>query len=217
MAFFSKIEQGQSLKETVYEEIKNAIINHSIPPGAPLYERYLSESLGVSRTPVREAIQLLEREGWVYSVPRKGTFVCNISLQNAEEVLQLRKAIESLTMELLIPIITDEQIEKLEQIYGLQSSKKENNKEFISIDKDFHHALAELSGNRRLVQLMQTLSDQMRWIGIRAVLLPGRTEQTLQEHLAILEGLKRRDLEQAKQAVLAHIEHTRNAVITSLQ
>ncbi|MEW9672616.1 GntR family transcriptional regulator [Ammoniphilus sp. 3BR4] len=214
---FSKIEKVQSLKETAYEKIKNAIINHSILPGDPLFERYLSDSLGISRTPVREAIHQLEMEGWVYSVPRKGTFVCPISLQDVEEVLQLRKAIETLVVELLIPVISNEQIEKLERIHGLQSSRRLDNQEFISIDKDFHLSLAELSNNRRVVMLIQTLSDQMRWFGIRAVTIPGRTEQTLQEHLAILEGLKNRDFEQAKKAVLLHIEHTKEAVVSSLK
>ncbi|MBO8162133.1 MAG: GntR family transcriptional regulator [Brevibacillus sp.] len=214
---FSKIEQPQLFKQQVYEEIKNAIINHQILPGEPLYERNLSESLGISRTPIREAIQQLELEGWVKSIPRKGTFVNNISEKDVEEVLQLRRAIEGLVMELLIPTITDEQLEKVEQIYFSQSAQREDNKRFIAIDKDFHNYLAELSGNSRVVQLMQTISDQMRWFGIRALNQLGRAEQTLREHEMILTALKKRDLAAAKEAIFTHIEHTRIAVRKSLQ
>ncbi|MFT9846342.1 GntR family transcriptional regulator [Aneurinibacillus sp. REN35] len=213
---FSKIEQPQSFKQHAYEKIKNAIIDHQILPGEPLFERNLSESLGISRTPIREAIQLLELEGWVQSIPRKGTFVCNISRQDVEEVLQLRKANEALVMELLIPTITEEKMEDIDRIYGHQSVEKENNQRFISIDKDFHIYLAELSGNRRLAQYMQTLSDQMRWFGIQALNLPDRAEQTLHEHAVIIEGIKNRDVEQAKQAVIEHIDRTREAVLSVL-
>lgn len=214
---FTKVEQPQSFKQHAYEEIKKAIINHVIPPGEVLSERNLSESLGISRTPLREAIHMLELEGWVRSIPRKGVFVAQISERDVEEVLQIRRAIETLVMELLIPAIADEQIERIEEIYLHQSENQKDKQSFIFIDKDFHMYLAELSQNSRLINLMHNLSDQMRWFGIMALNASDRTERTLQEHKSIIEGLKKHNLDQAKQAVFTHIEHTRIAVLTALE
>ena len=88
--------------------------------------------------------------------------------------------------------------------------------QFISVDKDFHIYLAELSGNHRLVNLMSTISDQIRWFGVSALNLPNRKEQTLKEHAWIIECLKNKEVEKAKEAVLEHIEHTRVAILSSV-
>lgn len=214
---FSKIKQTKSLKQIAFEMIKDAIINHEILPGEPLYERYLSEKLEISRTPIREALQLLEQEGWVTSVPRKGTFVSNISVEDVEEIIQLRRALEILAIELLIPKITEEQLATLARILEMQAKTQGDKKMFIAIDKDFHFHLATFSGNRRIAQLIETYGDQMRWFGYRAVTQSGRVEETLKEHEAIYEGLKARDLERAKQAVLDHMEKTRLAILSNIQ
>ena len=214
---FSKIKQTKSLKQIAFEVIKDAIINHEILPGEPLYERYVREKLEISRTPIREAIQLLELEGWVTSVPRKGTFVSNISVEGVEEILQSRRALEVLTIELLIPKITDEQLIQLERILSKQEETKDDKKTFIAIDKEFHQHLATFSGNRRIAQLIETYGDQIRWFGYRAITQSGRVEETLKEHRAIFEGLKARDLGRAKQAVLDHMEQTRLAIISGIQ
>ena len=211
-----KVQQPLSLKQQAYEGIKNAIIVHKIPPGSTLFERDLSENLGISRTPVREAIPLLEMEGWVKSIPRKGTFVSQITAVDVEEVIQIRRGLEILVIELLIPKITERNIEELDEIYVKQLEHIEDSGQFIAVDKDFHIYLAELSENRRLVNLMSTISDQIRWFGVSALNLPNRTEQTLKEHASLIKCLKNKDAEKAKEAVLEHIEHTRVAILSSL-
>ncbi len=118
-------------------------------------------------------------EGWVKSIPRKGTFVSQITAVDVEEVIQIRRGLEILVIELLIPKITERNIEELDEIYVKQLEHIENSGQFISVDKDFHIYLAELSENRRLVNLMSTISDQIRWFGVSALNLPNRTEQTL--------------------------------------
>jgi len=210
-----KVKQT-SLKQQAFESIKNAIIDHSLPPGHILYERQLSEVLGISRTPVRESIPLLEMEGWVISVPRKGTFVSNISKKDVEEVIQLRLALETLAIELVLPVITNREIEMLEEIFESQTQLKHNKSDFIKTDMGFHIHLAEKSGNKRLTQLMRTLGDQLRWFGIQALYSPNRIEQTLKEHAALLEAIKNRDIEYAKQAAINHISSTYKAIINSL-
>jgi DNA-binding GntR family transcriptional regulator len=212
-----KLAQPVSLKQQAYQGIKNAIIDQSIAPGEVLYERALSEQLGISRTPIRESIPLLELEGWVTSVPRKGTFVSKITKQDVEEVIQIRRGLEVLVIEVLVPIISDEQIKHLEGIYDSQLNEQQENKRFISVDHDFHMLLAEFSGNKRLTNLMKTVSDQMRWFGVSALNSPNRIKQTLTEHQLIIQCLKERDSERAKKAVLEHIECTREAVMSTLK
>lgn len=211
-----KVETPQSLKKQAYEAIKNAIVHHVILPGEALYERDLSEMLGISRTPVRESIPLLEQNGWVKSIPRKGTFVCKITKQDVEEVIQIRRALEVLVIELVMPIITESDIQKIEAIYG-QHCKQQDVKEFISTDREFHIYLAELSGNRQLVKLLKRISDKIRWFGISGLNRPNRKEQALHEHASIIESLKSRDIEKTKHAVLTHIENNRQAVLASLE
>lgn len=215
--YLSKIEKPQSFKQHAYEEIKNAIINHTIPQGKVLFERNLSDMLGISRTPLRSAIQMLEMEGWLTSEPRKGVFIHKIAEKDVIDVIQLRRANESLVVEIMVPEITDEEMEKLESIFAYQVQHLADDKLFILTDKDFHMYMAELTGNKRLIQLMQTLSDQMRWFGIMALHSTERKERTMEEHRAILEGIKNRDVELAKKAVIDHIEQTRTAVLAAMK
>ncbi|WP_134702287.1 GntR family transcriptional regulator [Ammoniphilus sp. YIM 78166] len=210
-----KVEVPVSLKKQAYEAIKNAIITHTFLPGEALYERNLSESLGISRTPIRESIPLLELNGWVTSIPRKGTFVCEISKQDVEEVVQLRRALEVLVIELLVPVITDTDIERIEQLYGRQCEQLDA-RDFLSTDRQFHIYLAELSGNRELVRTLQNISDKIRWFGLSGLNTPNRKDRALQEHLEIIEALKTRDIEATKKAVLNHIENNYKAVLSSL-
>ncbi|WP_339062095.1 GntR family transcriptional regulator [Tepidibacillus marianensis] len=212
---FSKIKQPKSFTQIAYTEIKNAMINHSIAPGQTIFERDLSEKLGISRTPVREAIQQLEMEGWVKSIPRKGIYVNDISIKDVEEVLQLRKANEVLVLELVTSRITEEEISTLEEMYITQREISDI-RSFISSDTNFHIYLAELSGNKRLVQLMKTLSDQIHWFGIQALYQLGRSDKALKEHGQIVEAIKNKNMDQARGAILEHIEKTGVAILSSL-
>lgn len=215
--YLTKIAKPQSFKQHAYEEIKNAIINHSIPQGKVLFERNLSDMLGISRTPLRSALQMLELEGWLTSEPRKGVFINKIAEKDVIDVIQLRRANESLVVEIMVPVITDEEVEKLESIFANQAQHLADDKLFILIDKDFHMYMAELTGNKRLIQLMHTLSDQMRWFGIMALHSTERKERTMEEHRSIIESIKNRDVELAKKAVIDHIEQTRIAVLEAMK
>ena len=113
---FLKAEQPHLFKDHAYKEIKKGIIQHKVEPGSMLYERSLSESLGISRTPLKLALQQLELEGWIQSVPRKGILVKTINRHDVDEVFQLRKANEVLVIELLIPLLDNETIDKIEKV-----------------------------------------------------------------------------------------------------
>lgn len=186
-------------------------------PGEPLLERDLSDRLGISRTPVREALLLLEREGWVVSGERKGFVVADISPADVAEISSLRRANECLAVELALPRITPADLAHLDELYSRQA-------EFISgplqenvrVDHEFHAYLAYLSGNRRLAALLRNLSDHMLRFGIAAVTRSGRARAALAEHRRVLDALHARDLAAATVAMAEHLQNTQSAILVSL-
>lgn len=205
---FTKVQQPELFRDHAYKEIKQAIIHHQIEPGELLSERSLSDNLGISRTPLKLALQQLETEGWIQLIPRKGVQVKKISLKDVEEVFQLRKANEILVIELLVPLLDNEKIQQIEQMYNKQLQLKGNHLDFVSFDTDFHMYLAELSNNKHLFQLMRSLTDQYNWFGIAALKLNKRLDESYWEHGLIVDGIKARDLQKTKKAMLQHIENT---------
>lgn len=213
----TKLTHALAYKGHAYDEIKQAIISHLIPEGSLLSERVLSEQLGISRTPLREAIHRLELEGWVTSLPRKGIVVTSINLQDVKEVMQIRKANELLVIELLIENITKKQIENIHQQFI--PSKLLTEKEILSFaegDK-FHIELAEHCGNQRLLKLLKNLSSQMQWFGYWALQVDGRAKEVIQEHALILDSVKEKKLKKAQRYTIEHLERTEAALLEGLK
>lgn len=203
---FLKAEQPQLFKDHAYNEIKKAIIQHEIEPGSMLNERSLSESLGISRTPLKLALQQLELEGWITSVPRKGIFIKTINRSDVDDIFQLRKANEVLVIELLIPLLDDEAIAKIEELDEQLSGKKEDPVQFVYCDSSFHLFLAELSQNLRLLQLIENLTDHFNWYRFASLKAGKSLDEIHYEHTLIIEGLKARNVLQTTDAVLSHID-----------
>ena len=214
---FLKAEQPQLFKDHAYKEIKKGIIQHKIEPGSMLYERSLSDSLGISRTPLKLALQQLELEGWIQSVPRKGILVKTINRHDVDEVFQLRKANEVLVIELLIPLLDNETIYKIEKMDKQLSDFKEDPIKFVYYDTSFHLFLAELSQNHRLYQLIQNLIDHFNWFQFAALKTGLSLDEAYDEHKLIIEGLKARNLRQTTDAVLSHLDHTYSTIIANLK
>ncbi|WP_378953654.1 GntR family transcriptional regulator [Pelosinus sp. sgz500959] len=213
------IKQTQPLayKEHAYDEIKQGIVSHLIPEGSLLSERVLSEQFGISRTPLREAIQRLELEGWVTSLPRKGIIVKSINLQDVKEVMQIRKANELLVIELLIGNITNEQIKQIRQQFIPSKILDEKTiLPFADGDK-FHIQLAKHCGNQRLLQLLKNLSSQMQWFGYWALQVDGRAKEVIHEHALILDAIKGKKIKKAQRYAIEHLEHTEAALLEGLK
>lgn len=210
----AKLTKTASFKEQVYQKLKDAIINQMILPGEQLNERMLAENLGTSRTPLREALHRLESEGWIVSKPFKGTYVSDITEQDIEEVCQLRATLEVMVIESVTHKITPDQLSKIDQIHQIQAKlgSEFRGGEFIEIDRNFHMYLAELTGNKRLIQILGNLSDMMRRLGMTAIQTDERYLETLQEHISIIESLKNKDIIKAKQAMLYHVLNTQKTV-----
>lgn len=206
-----KIDNHVPLKELAYQRIKASILANKLSPGQKLFEVALAIELNISPTPVREALARLEQEGMVCIVPRKGAHVAPISRRDVHEIYQVRRALEPLAMELSIQRIPQDELDRITVLFeSLRAETQEGKRErFLESDREFHHLTVHYCGNTRLVQIISSLTDQLR--RIRTVL---DTEPQLdvfksfQQHCAILAALKTRD---AAQAIPALLEHLRTA------
>ncbi|MFB4163254.1 GntR family transcriptional regulator [Alteribacillus sp. JSM 102045] len=209
-----KIGKFVSYTDQVYRELKAAIISGDIQQGDFLQERSIAEKLGVSRTPVREAIKRLEFEDWVETLPWKGVVVRDIDRQDIIEVFQCRYANEGFVGELVASAISEESLEELKQIKkNMEALASKSRQEFINEDRKFHMHLAQLTNNSRLVHFLDHLSDQMLRFGILAVKNEERMKGTLQEHQAIIDALETRSPEKTKEAIHIHIDNSEDILL----
>lgn len=214
-----KIEKAVSYKNKVYRELKTAIISQKIKSGELLNERKLADELGISRTPVREALQMLVNDGWVIVEPWKGAYVSPINEKVLTEVFQVRLALESLAIEIIADSIDGRHLESLSNILKKQEKLKENYQadDFIKVDREFHMAIAHITENKILIDMLNNLSDMIRRIGVQAVQDVNRYIETLDEHTSILNALKKKNKGEAIKAIREHILITKDNVLKRFQ
>lgn len=159
-----KLDTYKPLREVVFETLREAIINGTLKPGERMMEIQLAEQLGVSRTPVREAIRKLELEGFVVMIPRKGAYVAGISLKDIADVFEVRAAMEALAAGLAAERITAEELEEMERLLVRIGEHIEANRleEVVEMDTLFHEALYKASRNLKLEQILQNLREQIQ-------------------------------------------------------
>lgn len=204
-----KIEGYELLSQKVYRVLKTEIIKGSLKPGTKLLEGKIAKQMKVSRTPIREALRELAAEGFVKISPNQGVIVSNASIENIQEVLQIRGVLEGLAARLATKIISEEEIKELEKYQKQMEyyTNKDNSLAFSEIDAEFHELILNICGNNRLIQIRKNISDQAHRYRIRSLSIPGRLEYSLKEHQEIFEALKRKDSEQADRLSQKHIEN----------
>ncbi len=204
-----KIEGYELLSQKVYRVLKTEIIKGSLKPGTKLLEGKIAKQMKVSRTPIREALRELAAEGFVKISPNQGVIVSNASIENIQEVLQIRGVLEGLAARLATKIISEEEIKELEKYQKQMEyyTNKDNSLAFSEIDAEFHELILNICGNNRLIQIRKNISDQAHRYRIRSLSIPGRLKYSLKEHQEILEALKRKDSEQVDRLSQKHIEN----------
>ncbi len=214
-----KLDGYKPLREIVFETIRMAIINQVLRPGERLMETQLADELGVSRTPVREAIRKLELEGLVVMVPRRGAYVAGISMRDIHEVFQVRGALEALAASLAAERITPEELEEMERqlVKEAEETEANNLKSIVQIDTTFHDIMYKASRNQKLIQMINNLQEQLQRFRSASLARPGRSKTALEEHKKIAEAIAARDTKLAEQFALEHIENAENAMILSLE
>ena len=217
-----KLDGYKPLRDVVLENLRDAIITQVLKPGERLMEIQLADEMGVSRTPVREAIRKLELEGLVVMVPRKGAYVAGVSMKDIHEVYEVRSALEMLAVTLAAERITDEELNALEQ-QVLRESEEEAKKDgsdldnIIYIDSSFHDIIYQAARNQRLVQFVNILQEQLQRFRAASLARPGRSKTALEEHKQIVEALSERNGELASKLAQEHIENAENAMIASMK
>jgi DNA-binding GntR family transcriptional regulator len=204
-----KIEGYELLSQKVYRVLKTEIIKGSLKPGTKLLEGKIAKQMKVSRTPIREALRELAAEGFVKISPNQGVIVSNASIENIQEVLQIRGVLEGLAARLATKIISEEEIKELEKYQKQMEyyTNKDNSLAFSEIDAEFHELILNICGNNRLIQIRKNISNQAHRYRIRSLSIPGRLKYSLKEHQEILEALKRKDSEQVDRLSQKHIEN----------
>lgn len=214
-----KLDNYKPLREIVFESLREAIINGILKPGERLMEIQLAEEMGVSRTPVREAIRKLELEAFVVMIPRKGAYVAGISMKDIADVFEIRAALEGLAAGLAAERITEEELEHLERtLVKITECTESNNLDaLIDIDTDFHDVLYKASRNERLVQIVSNLREQIQRFRTASLSHPGRMKDALEEHKKIVEAISERNAELAQSLAREHIENAENSMLNVLK
>ncbi len=212
------LDNYKPLREIVFETLREALINGVLKPGERLMEIQLAEEMGVSRTPVREAIRKLELEGFVVMIPRKGAYVAGISVKDIADVFEIRTALEGLAAGLAAERITEEELEQLERILvKIGECVQTNNLEkLVEVDTEFHDTLFKASRNERLVQIVSNLREQIQRFRTTSLSTPGRMKYALDEHKKIVEAVSERNVELAQALAREHIENAENSMLEKL-
>ena len=211
-----KIEGYELLSQKVYRALKTEIIKGSLKPGTKLSEGKIAEQMGVSRTPVREAIRELAAEGFVKISPNQGVEISNISIEDIQEVLQIRSVLEGLAARLAATKITREKIKELESFNKNMEKfiSKDDILNFIKESEKFHVLILDICGNNRLVQIRKNLDDQIHRYRSISLNVPRRPKYALGEHKKITEALKQGDLAKADELSKMHIENVLKNILT---
>ena len=214
-----RLDAYKPLREIVSDALRQAIRDGVLPPGERLMEIPLAEELGVSRTPIREAIRILEQEGLVVMIPRRGTYVADMSLKDVTEVFELRSILEELAAELAAERITNEEIEALEQ-HLVEIGKYMNEKNLdkvVQADILFHEILYKASRNDRLVEMIHNLREQTLRFRTLSMSQTGRLAKTWDEHRQLVEAISDRDVERARQIARIHMEESEKTLLEGMQ
>lgn len=214
-----RLDNYQPLREVVADALRDAIREGILEPGERLMEITIAEELGVSRTPVREAIRKLELEGFVIMMPRRGTYVAELSIRDVNEVFEIRTSLEQLASKLAAERITNEELETLQRLLVEIGGYIEDNniEKIVETDMRFHDLLYEASRNSRLVGVINNLREQLTRFRTASMSYPGRLKETLKEHRTMVEAISKGNANEAGKAAKYHMVKSEQALLNSME
>jgi len=207
------------LRDVVFNTLRQAILTGELKPGERLMEIHLANKLGVSRTPIREAIRKLELEGLVTMIPRRGAEVAQITEKSMNDVLEIRSALDALCVELACERITQEDTGRLKQACEAFEAavRTKDIKKIARADVELHDIIAQATGNQRLIQLINNLSEQMYRYRFEYIKDISQHQRLIDEHRMIYESIEKKDKETASQAAHVHIDNQKKAIIAQIR
>ena len=203
------------LRDVVFNTLRTSILTGELKPGERLMEIHLADKLGVSRTPIREAIRKLELEGLVTMIPRRGAEVAQITEKNLRDVLEVRRALDALAVELACERITEDELAELKKAcenFELET-KRGNANQVAQADVELHDIILKASGNERLMQMISKLSQQMYRYRLEYVKDEANYKRLIAEHRVIYEAIRDRDRQTGAEAIKNHVDNQEKALI----
>jgi DNA-binding GntR family transcriptional regulator len=207
------------LRDVVFNTLRQAILKGELAPGERLMEIQLAEKLGVSRTPIREAIRKLELEGLVLMIPRKGAEVAKISEKSLRDVLEVRRSLEELAIELACQRMTEMDMARLERDQKAfnEAIKKGDAMQIAETDEQFHDTIYQGTGNDKLIQMLNNLREQMYRYRLEYIKDEDKRQILLVEHEHILNAVRNRNIADAKNAAREHIDNQEITVLRNIK
>lgn len=204
------MNSSKSKKAIVYENLKKRIINHSLKSGEPLNESVLTKELGISKTPIREALQQLEKEGFIENIPGKGSFVSRISIQDIREIFEIREILECEVVKRAAMKSDPDKIEGIRKKFETESNGDKNSRDQFKAGDRIHTFIFESFGNKRLLEYYKRLQEHI--IRMRLYffnqLHQERSGQSFKEHLEIMDALIAQDPQRAEKAMRDHLRNS---------
>ena len=213
-----EIDEYIPLRDVVFNTLRSAIITGKLSPGERLMEIKLADELGVSRTPVREALRKLEREGLVITTARKGAQVAPINERDLKEVLEVRKSLESLACQIASQKITPQQVEELKVMNGsIEKAIADNDTETITqLDIDFHEVIYQITENRRLIDILHQLKEHILRYRLQYIKDMKNKKNIVEEHKKIINALEGHNPKAARREIERHIELQEKYILNNL-
>ncbi|WP_461810893.1 GntR family transcriptional regulator [Faecalimonas sp.] len=207
------------LRDVVFNTLRQAILRGELKPGERLMEIQLANKLGVSRTPIREAIRKLELEGLVLMIPRKGAEVAEITEKSLRDVLEVRKALEELAVKLACDRMTKQQMIQLKEAAKEfeQTLKTNDVTKFAEADVKFHDVIFMATDNQRLIQLLNNFREQMYRFRVEYLKKKNFHAVLVAEHEEIINHIEHHQKEAAAEVVCRHIDNQVEAVIDTIR
>lgn len=207
------------LRDVVFNTLRKAILKGELKPGERLMEIALAERLGVSRTPVREAMRKLELEGLVVMIPRRGAQVANITERDLNDVLEVRIALENLAIEKACDRMTEEELTQLWETEKMfeRTMTEGNLVKLAEADVAFHEAIYAAADNRRLSQVLNNLREQIYRYRVEYLKDEETRNLLVEEHRELYEAIRSRDVQKAQAISFHHLENQRKAIVESIE
>ena len=200
--------ESQNLRDRIYEIIRDMILHRELEPGEKIIEEEMAERIGVSRTPLREALLRLETDGIVKFIPRRGAFVRRQNKQKIIEVLEVREVLEGLVARLAAQKMDSQNLSRLRACLERINETQDTDDQLIRFthaDEEFHSILLDACGSGMLQNMMSTVNTNLKFIRLRTAVIPGRARRTVAEHYPIMEAIAKKDDRQAERLMRVHI------------
>ena len=217
--FDMTMDEYLPLRDVVFNTLRKAILTGELKPGERLMEIHLANRMGVSRTPIREAIRKLELEGLVIMIPRRGAEVAQITEKSLKDVLEVRRALDALCVELACDRISAGEEEQLKEACDefVRATKTKDATIIAKADVAFHDIIVHATGNLRLIQLINNLSEQMYRYRFEYIKDEKRHDSLIDEHRIIYESIVTRDKKRAAETAKLHIDNQEKSIIHQIR